>query len=201
MAPSTPLVDPREYFDRWDRPSLGFATGIVFVEAVLTAVLLWVFLQRVIVHVDAPSEETSGLQGTVALMAVGVFVAIFLGWALAAAILHVFVWLAGGSRGFGTTLAVAGESELATVILLPLTGVGLVSLLGQAPADPAAFTDFFERVTSFSSPLLLTSTLLSTLWKAAIQGYGLADAHDLPLEKMLLVAFGVGLFGWLLNLL
>ncbi|WP_415379827.1 YIP1 family protein [Halosimplex sp. TS25] len=201
MAPSTPLVDPSTYFRRHDRPSLAVAAGIVFAQAIGVSVAMWLFLQRVIAHVDVPPEERARAQGVLFGALVGVFVAIFLGWLLLAAILHLFVWLAGGSRGFGATLAVTGEAELAGVVLLPLTAVGLFTLLGQAPSDPAAFTDFFERATSFSSPVLLVSSLLGTLWTAAIQGFGLAESHDLPVEKMLVLAFVVGVVGFLLNLL
>ncbi|WP_436927912.1 Yip1 family protein [Halosimplex amylolyticum] len=201
MAPSTPLVSPSRYFRRHDRPSLTVATGVVFAQAIGVSVAMWLFLQRVIAHVDAPPEEKARVQGALFGVLVGVFVAIFVGWLLVAAILHLFVWLAGSQRGFGTTLAVAGEAELPGIILLPLTAVGLLTLLGQAPSEPAAFTDFFERATSFSSPVLLASSLLGTLWTAALQGFGLAEAHDLPVEKMLALAFVVGIVGFLLNLI
>ncbi|MFC7140630.1 YIP1 family protein [Halosimplex aquaticum] len=201
MAPSTPLVDPGTYFRRHDRPSLAVAAGVVSVQAAAISVAMWLFLQRVIAHVEAPPEEKAQAQGALVGATVGVFVAVFFGWLVLAAILHAFVWFAGGSRGFGTTLAVTGEAELTGLVLLPLTAVGLFTLLGQAPSDPAAFTDFFERATSFSSPVLLVSSLLGMLWTAAIQGFGLAEAHDLPVEKMLALAFVVGGVGFLLNLL
>ncbi|QLH76688.1 YIP1 family protein [Halosimplex rubrum] len=200
MAPSTPLVRPSEYFGRYDRPSMTAAFAIVLVQATGTAIAMWLFLQRVVAHVDAPPEEKAQVQGAVTGAIVGTFVAIFAGWLLLAALLHLFVWLAGGRRTFGTTLAVTGEAEIAGVVMLPVTTVGLIGLLGQAPSDPAAFVDFFERAASFSSPVLLVSSLLGALWTAAIQGYGLAVAHDLPVEKMLALAFGIGILGFLLNL-
>ncbi|WP_436930176.1 YIP1 family protein [Halosimplex halobium] len=201
MAPSTPLVRPSEYFDRYDRPSIAVAFAVVAVQAVGTAVAMWLFLQRVVAHVDAPPEEKAQVQSALGGAIVGVFVGIFVGWLLLAALLHLFVWFAGGQRSFGTTLAVTGEAEIAGIVLLPVTTVGLISLLGQAPSDPQAFVDFFERAASFSSPVLLVSSLVSTLWKAAIQGYGLGVAHDLPVGKMLALAFGVGILGFLVNLI
>ncbi|QLH81036.1 YIP1 family protein [Halosimplex pelagicum] len=200
MAPSTPLFRPSAYFDRYERPSIAVAAAVVAVQALGTAVAMWLFLQRVVAHVDAPPEEKARVQGAVTGVILGIPVAIFVGWLLLAALLHLFVWFAGGQRTFGTTLAVTGEAEIAGVVMLPVTTVGLLSLLGQAPSDPAAFVEFFERAASFSSPVLLVSSLVGTLWKAAIQGYGLAVAHDLPVEKMLALTFGVGVLGFLVNL-
>jgi hypothetical protein len=136
VAPFTPLVRPSEYFDPYDRPSMAVAAVVVAVQALGTAVAMWLFLQRVIAHVDAPPAEKAQVRSALGGAIVGVFVAIFVGWLLLAALLHLFVWFAGGQRSFGTTLAVTGEAELAGIVLLPVTTVGLISLLGQAPLEP-----------------------------------------------------------------
>lgn len=56
-VPRTPLVAPVEYFGQHDRPSLSRATGVVLVEGLATALVLWLFMQRVIARVDVTPAE------------------------------------------------------------------------------------------------------------------------------------------------
>ncbi|MEF8852904.1 MAG: YIP1 family protein [Haloarculaceae archaeon] len=198
--PRTPLVAPTSYFRQADRPSLARAAGIVLLEGVATGVALWFFMQRVLSRVDVSAAARAEVQSTVTGALAGVVVVLFVGWALLAAFLHVFVWFSGDNRGFGTTLAVVGEAELAGVVTLPLTTVALLALAGQTPSDPQAAAAFFRRATSFSSPLLLLVSFLTTCWKAAIQGFGLAESHGIDPGKALALTVVVGLLGFLVNL-
>jgi len=199
-VPSTPLLAPQEYFRRHDRPSLARAAGIVLVEALATGVVLWLFMQRVIGQVDVSAGERARVQSIVTGAVVGVFFAIFVGWLLLAAILHVFVWFADGDRGFGTTAAVVGEAEIVGLVVLPLTTVALLNFAGQTPSDPQAAAEFFQRAASFNSPLLLLVSLVGTCWKAVLQGIGLAESQGMDAGKALVLTFVVGLIGFLINL-
>jgi hypothetical protein len=199
-VPSTPLVAPRAYFRRHDRPSLARAAGIVFVEALAIAVALWLFMQRVITQIDVSPGERTQVQSTVTGAIVAVFFAVFVGWLLLAAIMHAFVWFADGDRGFGTTAAVVGEAEVVGLVTVPLTAIALLNLAGQTPSDPEAAAAFFQRAASFSSPLLLLVSLVGTCWKAAIQGLGLAVSQGMDAGKALVLTFVVGFIGFLFNL-
>jgi len=198
--PRTPLVNPAEYFRQADRPSLARAAGIVALEGVAVGVALWLFMQRVLSRMDVSAGARADVQSTVTGALVGVVFLIVVGWLLLAVLFHVFVWFSGDNRGFGTTLAVVGEAELAGLVTLPLTTAGLLVLAGQTPSDPQAAAEFFQRATSFSSPLLLLVTFVTTCWKVAIQGIGLAESHGMDLGKALLLTVVVGLIGFLLNL-
>jgi hypothetical protein len=198
--PATPLRAPAEYFGRHDRPSLTRAAVVVFVEAALTGIVSWLFVERVIAQVDVAPGERASMRSAVAGALVGVVLAFFLGWLLLAAVLHVFVWFADGERGFGTTLAVVGEAELVGVVLTPVTGLVLLNLAGQTPANPEAAAEFFRQVTAFTSPPLLVVSLLGTCWKAAVQGVGIAETQGMDAGKALVLAFVVGFVGFLLNL-
>lgn len=196
----TPLVAPSKYFSQYDRPSLARAAGIVFLEGIATALVLWLFMQRVIGRIDVTPAERAEAQSAVTGALVGVVVLLFVGWFLLAAILHVFVWFADGDRGFGTTLAVVGEAELVGVVLVPVTGLALLNLAGGTPSDPRAAAEFFQQAASYGTPLLLLVSLVGTCWKAAIQGVGLAESQGMDAGKAFVLTFVVGLVGFLLNL-
>jgi hypothetical protein len=197
-------VAPSEYFSQYDHPSLARAAGIVFVEGIATAVVLWLFMQRVIAQVDVPPAERAEVQsaviGAVIGAVVSVVVLLFVGWFLLAAILHVFVWFADGDRGFGTTLAVVGEAELVGVVLLPVTGLALLNLAGGTPSDPQAAAEFFQQAASSDTPLLLLVSFVGTCWKAVVQAVGLAESQGMDAGKAFALTVVVGLVGFLLNL-
>jgi succinate dehydrogenase hydrophobic anchor subunit len=199
-VPRTPLVNPVDYFRQADRPSLARAAGIVALEGAAVAVALWLFMQRVLSRMDVSAAERAEVQSTVTGALVGVVLALFVGWLLLAVLFHVFVWFSGDNRGFGTTLAVVGEAELAGVVTLPLTTVALLVLAGQTPADPQAAAEFFRRAASFNSPLLMLVSFVTTCWKAAIQGFGLAESHGMDTGRALALTVVVGLIGFLFNL-
>lgn len=195
----TPLRSPSEYYRQADRPSLSFGTAVILVEAVLVAVVVWVFVRRVMAQINLTPAERADVSGTIVGGAVGIFVAVLLGWLIFAAILHVFVWFADGDRGFGTTLAVVGEADLVSILLFPAAVVGLFTMVGDVPSDPAA-ASFLERTGPYSSSIAILSSFVGFVWRAVIQGVGLAEAHDLPVGKMLTLTFVLGFLGFVLNL-
>jgi hypothetical protein len=199
-VPRTPLVNPVDYFRQRDRPSLARAAGTVCLEAVAIGLALWLFMNRVLSRMDVSAAARAEVQSTVTGAVFSVALAVVVGWLLLAAFFHLFVWFSGDNRGFGTTLAVVGEAELAGVVTLPLTTAGLLVLAGQTPPDPQAAAEFFQRAASFSSPLLLLVSFVTTCWKAAIQGFGLAESHGMDAGKALALTVVVGLIGFLFNL-
>jgi hypothetical protein len=194
MSPRTPLVSPSSYFRRTDRPSLGFAAGIVTVNAVLTTALLWWFVSSVIGQINVASATRQEAMSEVSGQMLMIFVATYLGWLLIAGVIHVFMWFAGADRGFGTTLAVVGEAMLVSVVMLPLMAVGFYLLIQQVPSDLDAALDFIERFAagSLSGPLLLIG-FVRTIWEASVQAVGLAQVHNISLAKTAIVTVVLGL--------
>lgn len=198
MEPRTPLRNPA-YFARSDRPSLLIGTAVVVAEATLTALLVRWFLRALLARVDIPPEA---VRGAVESVPVVTFLSIVGGWLLVAALFHVILLLLSEpDRPFGTTLAVVGEAELVSLLLLPVTAVGLHLLVGQVPADPEAAVAFLQGVPRSGSPLLILTSLVRAVWTAAIQSVGLADAHGVSLGGTFALTFGFGLLGFLLTLL
>lgn len=200
MPPSTPLRNPLAYFRRVDRPSIGVAAGVVLVNAIATTALVWWFVDSALGRIDAPRDEIAQARDAVSGQLVVIFVSVFLGWLLLAAALHVFVWFADGDGGFGTTLAVVGEAEFVSFLVLPVVFAVFLSLLGQIPADPDAAADFLRRAAGRERPLLLLVSLVGTVWKAYITGHGLAEGHDVAREKTFALAAVFGILGFLIGL-
>jgi|GEM_PF-2249555 len=201
MPPSTPFRSPADYFERLDRPSLAVGGVAVAAQSILVAAVIWWFMQGVLARLDAPPAARAKIESAVSGVIALTFVSVLVGWLLYAGVFHLFLWFADAERGFTTTLAVIGESELVSLLLLPASVLGFHLLLGQVPSDPQAAVDFFNRAAAFGSPVLLLVSLVGTVWKALIQSAGLAVVHDVAAEKTFLLAFAFGGAGFLLNLL
>lgn len=195
----TPLVYPHRYFERYDRPSLARAAGIVLAEAVVLSVAIWVFVQQVMGRIDIPASEQAQVESVLTGQVVLIFFMVFLGWLILAAIFHVFVWFADGNGGFGTTLAVVGEAELAALVLMPISLFVLFGAVGQVPSDPQAAAEFLSQRAGFNTPLLALVGFVSQVWVSVITGFGLADAHDVDLGKMLALAIVLGVLFFLIT--
>lgn len=190
---------PHRYLERHDRPSLSRGAGIVLTEAVVLSVAIWVFVQQVMGRIDIPATARSQVESVLTGQVVLLFFMVFLGWLILAAIFHVFVWFADGNGGFGTTLAVVGEAELAALVMLPVSLFALFGTVGQVPSDPQAAAQFLSRRAGFNTPLLVLVGFVSQLWVSIITGYGLADAHDVDRGKMLALAIVLGVLFFLIT--
>lgn len=184
----TPLLYPHRYFERRDRPSLGVAAGVIFAQALVVGVGVYLFVSEVATRLDVAAGVRDRLASEAISQLIGFLFLVFVGWFLLAAVFHVFVWFADGDRGFGTTLAVVGEAELAPLVLTPITIVLLLGAASQVPQDPEAAVAFLERTSSFNTPALFLVSLVGQLWAAVITGVGLGIGHDVPVEKMLALA-------------
>lgn len=198
MAPKTPLANPSQYFRRGDRPSLPVAAAIVTVNAVLTTVLLWWFIDSLAGRVDVPEAERQAAMSEVTDQIVIAFFSVFAGWLLLAGIIHAFMWFASAERGFGTTLAVVGEATIVSVVMLPLVAFGFVLLLDRVPSNPDAAVEFMRQAAERSTPVLMLVGFVRMLWEAGVQAVGLAEVHDVSLGKVALVTFGLGFLGFVL---
>lgn len=197
MYPRTPLVDPSAYFGRSDRPSLGVAAGIVTLNAVLTVLLTWWFVSRVVAQIDISAATRQEALSNLGGMYFAVFGSVFLGWLLVGAVFHVFMWFAGADRGIGATLAVVGESMLVSIVMMPLIAFGFVLVIDQVPSSPEAAVDFIRRIQGRETGVLLLVGFVRLLWEGGVQAVGLSDVHDVSLGKAALVTIGIGLLAFL----
>jgi hypothetical protein len=198
MSPRTPILDPYGYFRREKRPSLKIAAGVVTLEAILTAVVVWWFLNRVFAQIDLSAAEREAVGSATGGIFPALIAAAFFGWVVGGAILHAFMWFAGVERGFGATLAVVGEASMVSIVLMPLTLGGFVALVGQVPSDPDAAAEFLRQAANQQTGILLIVGLIRTLWIGVVQAIGLSEVHDITLGKTLLVVVGLGLLSFLI---
>lgn len=199
-TPYTPLIRPGAYFRRLDRPSLGIGAGLVIASTLATGVVLWLFIRELIANVDTGSVDTSDIQSELLGQLVPFVILAFVGWFIIAVVLHAFVWFADGNRGFVTTLAVVGEAEFVALLSIPLTGLVLLQLAGQAPSEPWAAIEFLREAINNDTPMLLLIGLGATVWRAIISGVALAVVHGIPKSKAYTATFLVGILGFLLGL-
>lgn len=199
VPPHTPLRAPREYFQRYNRPSLTVGAGVVLAQALAFVVVIWLFVGRVFAHVDVPAgtvADRSAMIGPLFWLVVSMVV----GWLVVAAILHVFVWFADGRRGFGTTLAIVGEAEFVGLVIVPVAAVALFGTIGGMPTDPEAAMAYIENASAMGTPLLNVVGFVGTIWRAVVTGYGLSVAQDIDHGKAFVLSFAVGLLGFLIGL-
>jgi hypothetical protein len=198
MSPRTPIVDPYGYFRREERPSLKIAAGVVTLEAVLTSILVWWFLERVFAQINFSAAEREALGSALSGMFLILFAAAFFGWVLASAVVHAFMWFAGAERDFGATLAVVGEASMVSIALMPLTLGGFVLIVERVPSDPNAAAEFLRQAANQQTGILLIVGFIRTLWIGVVQAIGLSEVHDITLGKTLLVVVGLGLLSFLI---
>lgn len=198
MAPLTPLLRPAAYFRRSDRPSLELGALVVIAYVVLSAALVWWFSEQLIATTAPSAEAAAEARGTVSGLLTSLVVVLFVGWPVLSLLLHAFVWLSKGGR-FRETMAVVGESHVASLALLPVTALGFYLLLRRLPSEPGAAVTFMRRATSEGSAVLLGTSLATSLWRAAIQAFGLAEAQEIEFRPIAAVTFGLAVLGFLLG--
>jgi hypothetical protein len=199
MSPRTPIINPSRYFTRADRPSLKIAVGIVMLDALLTTLFVWWFVQQIFAQVELSASEREIVTSEANGMLPVVFFGVFLGWLLGSAIIHAFMWFAGADRGLAATLAVTGEAVIVSIVLMPLVVGGTVAVIGRVPSDPNAAVEFMRQVANRQIPILLLVGFVNVLWSGVVQAIGLSEVHDITLGKTLLVVIGLGLLGLLIG--
>lgn len=199
MAPRTPLLDPWGYFERTDRPTLERGLGFVFLTAVLVTIAVWIFVREVLGKLTATAAQREAAMGEMGVYYVAAFFGVVIGWLILSAVIHLYPWLFGSARGIGATLAIVGEAEIVNVVLFPLTIGGMMLVVGQIPADPAAAQEFISKPPRQLSPLLVVVGLVGTAWRAYIYAAGLAEVQGLTSTRAYVIAFGVSIVSFLIG--
>lgn len=202
MSPSTPLLNPHEYFADRDDP---FSTGLlVFVlHAVVDVLAVIVIVRLLFAQLENPprglQSELTRMLVTVVFVAAIVYV---LAWLLVAAVMHV---LSGGSStagSYGDALGVAGWAYAPEVLTAPATlafawyQLTQLRLDGSDPARLAAEIEALESATLH--PISISILLVVTAWSVYILATGVAATHDVSVDKTLLPAALIGIGSFLL---
>lgn len=182
MAPFTPLVRPRRYFGRTDRPSLAIATAAVLALSVATAgVVLWV-VPPLVELLPIPPDIRSGtipvMKESVrseAPLAVALTIA---SWILYAVLLWLFVRVVTDGGEFVAPLGVVGEATLAVVAVFPLKLLALWYFV-TTTSDPIANASLGITTVLWGTPLLLVLSIPGLGWKIGVVVGGLVAVHDI----------------------
>ena len=157
--------------------------ALVAADALLGTAVVWLFMDRVIAK-SAPSPAAAAhVRDALGGMVLWVLIAVPLGWAVGAAVLHFFVWMADGDRGYAHTLAVVGESRVVSLALFPATALGFYLLLQRVPADPEAAAAFFRRAANGGSLLLVLTISSAASGGQSWRRWGLARSTACPLGR------------------
>lgn len=204
MAPRTPLLHPKRYFQQhgFDLRPAAAAVGVAILSVVLAFAGFGVVLAdrlRTAGHGGAANE----VWRVFGPYLVGVVFVLLLGWLLAAAIVHLIARAALSHDGrFEQTLAVVGWGTAPTALTSLVAFAFLVAAVGDASmASPEAFAQQFQAGLDSSSVLQNAVGFLVAGWETYIYANGLAVAFDdrsgAPWGVAVLVAFG----SWLLTLI
>jgi hypothetical protein len=204
MAPSTPLRRPREYFEARGflvRPALlavSVATLSIAVAFFGFGFLLADKL-RAAGHGDAAAAVWDVFVGHL----FGLAVALFAGWFVLAAILHVLALAFVSHDGdFTDTLAITGWGTAPTVLSSLVAFALLASALGDtAVASPQAFADEFQRNLANTQLLSALVSFVVAAWQTYFYGAGLSVAFDADYYRCAFLGGVVAYAGWLLSLL
>mgnify|MGYP000138553919 CR=1 FL=1 len=204
MAPRTPLLHPKQYFEHRGfelRPAAA-AVGVAILAVVLAfagfAVVLADRLRNAGHH--GAANEVWGVFGPYLF---GVVFVMLLGWVIAAGVVHLIARAAlSHDGGFGQTLAVVGWGTAPTALTSLVAFAFLVAAVGDASmASPEAFAEQFQAGLDRSSVLRNAVGFLVAGWETYVYANGLAVAFDdrsgAPWGVAVLVAYG----SWLLSLI
>ncbi|QSX01029.1 Yip1 family protein [Haloterrigena alkaliphila] len=200
MAPRTPLFDPAEYFARTSRATAqnrGIGVFVLFVVLEIAWLSVAIRLLFAQVHDLGPRLEQQIMSAITGIIVITTIV-IVIAWLVVAAIMH---YGTSGSNGPGTftdALSVAGWAyapELVSLVPSALYGWWTVRQLSFNGSDPDRLAAEFDSVASQAGmgivPILLV--LATTVWSVYILTYGIAETHDVPVDRAVTPAVVVGL--------
>ena len=197
MSPKTPLRDPTGYFE--DRPNpFTPGAGVFALHVLVDVVLVYLLLRFMLAEIDGlSSAERSEVTSTVTQV---LFLAVFIyliAWLVVAAVMHFGV---GGpeSRGsFGDAMGVAGWAYAPEVIAAVPTYLWVRQQIGALDldaSDPRALEAEIESMTTGAADGVALLILLGvTAWSVFILAKGVAQTHDVPLDRAVLPAVIVGI--------
>lgn len=199
MAPRTPLLHPREYFEH---RSDALVTGsVVFALHVIGSVLLLLALIYTLLGraEGLPPEAWDAVWGVVPPFLL-FFVAVAVGsLLLVAAVMHFVV---GGDGSYGDAVAVAGWSYAPELLSIPVDYlIAQYRLAGVSfdGSDPARFTaelEALEEPTGIGDALL---ALIVVGWSVHILAKGTAGSHGVDVGKAIAPALLIGVVSFVLR--
>lgn len=202
MAPRTPLLHPRTYFeDRgFDLAPAAGAVGAAALALVLVFVGFGVVLSNRLSsagHGAAADEVWSVFGGYV----FGIVVALFVGWFIMAGVLHVLARAVVSHHGsFGETLAVVGWGSAPSVLSAGVAFVFLATAVGDASmASPDAFAADFRAELASTTFARNVVSFLVTGWQTYIFASGVSVAFEDYSGAAWLVSGFVAYGAWLLS--
>lgn len=203
MAPRTPLVHPRAYFEDRGfplRPAAAAVGAAVLALAVALVGFGVLFTSRL--EAAGHPEATSAVwRAVTSQLLVTVFVGFLFGWFLVAVLLHFLTRAFVGHDGtFGKTLAVAGWGTATSVVgSLVAFAVLAVALQDASMASPETFAAEFRANLGASGFLQNAVGLLLATWQTYIYANGLEVEFDDTSGTPWLVAGTVAYGAWLLS--
>lgn len=203
MVPRTPLLHPRQYFEQRGFAFAPAAAAVGVAALSLVAVLagFGVLLSNRLENAGEPGAA-SAVWGAIGGYLVGIVVLLFVGWLLAAGVLHLLARAAVGHDGrFEQTLVVVGWGTAPTALTSLVAFAFLASALGDASmASPEAFVSEFQSNVRGTSLVRNTVSFLVAGWEVYVYANGLGVAFDDHSGSTWLVAGVVAYGGWLLSL-
>ena len=203
MAPRTPLVHPRTYFeDRgFDLRPAASAVGAAILALAVALVGFGVLLANRLEDAGHPEATSAVWQAVTSQLLATVFVGFLLGWLFVAVVLHFLSRAFVGHDGtFGKTLAVTGWGT-ATSVLGSLVAFAFLALALQdaSMATPETFVAEFRANLGASGFVQNAVTLLLATWQTYIYANGLEVEFGDTTGTAWLVAGAVAYGGWLLS--
>lgn len=203
MAPRTPLLHPRQYFEQRGFAFAPAAAAVGVAALSLVAVLagFGVLLSNRLESAGEPGAA-SAVWSAIGGYLFGIVFLMFVGWFVAAGVLHLLARAAIGHDGrFGQTLVVVGWGTAPTALTSLVAFAFLASALGDASmASPEAFASDFQANLRSTSSVRNTVSFLVAGWETYVYANGLAVAFDNRSGTAWLVAGVVAYGSWLLSL-
>lgn len=204
MAPRTPLLHPRSYFEGRGfaiEPALAaVAAALVgFALALVGFGVMFAGKLSAAGHADAAGALWSALIGQ--LVAFAFFV--LLGWLLVTVVLHLIARAVLSHDGrFGETLAVTGWGFATTLLPVAVSFVMLALALSDTSfTTPEAFLDQFRANLAATDGVRVLVGFAVTGWQTYIYAHGLAVEFDGDTVAAGIVAGVVAYAVWLLGLI
>ncbi|MDL0123345.1 MULTISPECIES: YIP1 family protein [Halobacterium] len=203
MAPRTPFLHPREYFDQhgFDLRPAAVVAGVAALSLALVLIGFGVLLSNKLAAAGG-ADAASTIWPLVGASIVGLVLALAVGWVLIAGVLHVFARAIIGHDGrFTETFAIVGWGTAPTA----LTGLALfvalaVAVDGATVSSPELFLEQFQATLQRTSAVRTAISFAVAGWQTYLYAHGLAVAFDDDSEAPWLAGGVIAYGSWLLTL-
>lgn len=187
MAPFTPLVRPRRYFRRSDRPSLVIASLAVLAVGLATASVVFWEVQPLVGMLDFPSHDGAFFRmnlilehiRTEARLAV---ILTLVSWIVYAILVWLVVRVVTDEGELRSAIGVVGEATLAVLAVFPLKLLAFWHFV-TTTSDPTANAALGMPTVYWGSLPLLVVSILGLGWKIGVVAGGLVTVSDLDWRR------------------